>query len=154
MPLSQSDELIACEQNNELPKCNTEPYCALAIYHQQVRAAEARGSTTILIPRTRTHAFRIILLEPLFRGIHICEQFDVVFVSDLLARVDVNKNCHWSLFSLRRLRQSRSYLVRCANMASQAVSASANVLKGNPPTLIAGLLIWMGRQEATKPGLP
>jgi hypothetical protein len=39
-------------------------------------------------------------------------------------------------------------------MASQAVSASANVLKGDPPTLIAGLLIWMGRQEATKPGLP
>jgi len=27
-------------------------------------------------------------------------------------------------------------------------------LEGDPPTLIAGLLIWMGRQEATKPGLP
>jgi hypothetical protein len=37
-------------------------------------------------------------------------------------------------------------------MASQAVSASAYVLKGDPPTLIAGLLIWMGRQEA-KAGL-
>ena len=39
-------------------------------------------------------------------------------------------------------------------MASQAFSASANVLKGDPPTLMAGLLIWMGRQEATKPGRP
>ena len=32
-------------------------------------------------------------------------------------------------------------------MISQAVSAWAYVLKGDPPTLIAGLLIWMGRQE-------
>ena len=43
VPLSQSDERIACEQNNRLPKCNTEPYCALAIYHQRVRTAEARA---------------------------------------------------------------------------------------------------------------
>jgi len=35
-------------------KCNTERYCALAIYRQQVHAAEARGSITILISRTRT----------------------------------------------------------------------------------------------------
>ena len=48
----------------------------------------------------------------------------------------------------------RSYLVRCASMASQACSASANVLKGDPPTLMAGLLKLMGRQEATKPGFP
>lgn len=39
------------------------------------------------------------------------------------------------------LRQIRSYLVRCASIASQAFSASANVLKGDPPTLMAGLLI-------------
>ena len=39
-------------------------------------------------------------------------------------------------------------------MASQAFSASANVLKGDPPTLMADLLIWMGRQEAAKPGRP
>ena len=39
-------------------------------------------------------------------------------------------------------------------MASQAFSASAYALKGDPPTLTAGLLIWMGRQEATKPGRP
>src|SRR5438876_10391758 len=90
-------------------------------------------------------AFRIVLLEPLFCGIHICEYLDVVFVADLLARVDVNENSHWSLFSLRRLRQSRNYVVRIASMASQAFSASAYVLKGDPPTLIAGLLIWIGR---------
>jgi hypothetical protein len=39
-------------------------------------------------------------------------------------------------------------------MASQAFSASANVLKGDPPTLMADLLKLMGRQEATKPGFP
>ena len=39
-------------------------------------------------------------------------------------------------------------------MTSQAFSASANVLKGDPPTLTAGLLKLMGRQEATKPGFP
>jgi hypothetical protein len=33
-------------------------------------------------------------------------------------------------------------------------SASANVLKGDPPTLTAVLLKLMGRQEATKPGFP
>ena len=39
-------------------------------------------------------------------------------------------------------------------MASQASSASVNVLKGDPPTLMAVLLKLMGRQEATKPGFP
>jgi hypothetical protein len=39
-------------------------------------------------------------------------------------------------------------------MASQAFSASANVLKGDPPTLTAVLFKLMGRQEATKPGFP
>ena len=35
-----------------------------------------------------------MVLEPLFCGIHICEDLDVVFVSDLLARVDVNDNSY------------------------------------------------------------
>ena len=52
------------------------------------------------------------------------------------------------------VRQIRSYLIRCTSMASQAFSASANVLKGDPPTLMAVLLKLMGRQEATKPGCP
>jgi hypothetical protein len=39
-------------------------------------------------------------------------------------------------------------------MASQAFSASANVLKGDPPIRMAVLLKLMGRQEATKPGCP
>jgi hypothetical protein len=51
-------------------------------------------------------------------------------------------------------RQTPSYRVRCASITSQAFSASANVLKGDPPTLMAGLLKLMGRQEATKPGRP
>jgi hypothetical protein len=52
------------------------------------------------------------------------------------------------------VRPIRSYVIRCTNMASQAFSASANVLKGDPPTLMAGLFKLMGRQEATKPGFP
>jgi hypothetical protein len=44
---------------------------------------------------------------------------------------------------------SKVYWVRCASIASQAFSASANVLNGDPPTLMAGRLKWMGRQEAT-----
>jgi hypothetical protein len=52
------------------------------------------------------------------------------------------------------VRQMRSYVVRCTSMASQAFSASAKVLKGDPPTLMAGLLISMARQEATKPDCP
>ena|SRR5437879_5137020 len=40
------------------------------------------------------HAFRIVLLEPLFRGVHTCEYLDVVFLADLLARVDINENGH------------------------------------------------------------
>ena len=46
------------------------------------------------------------------------------------------------------------YVVRFTSMTSQAFSASANVLKGDPPTLMTGLLKLMGRQEATKPGRP
>ena len=99
MPLSQSDELIACEQNNELPKCNTEPHCALAIYHPA--RAHDRGarindySNTSHSNATPSGSFSNLL----FCGIHICEYLEVVFVSDLLARVDVYENSHWSFVS-------------------------------------------------------
>jgi hypothetical protein len=45
-------------------------------------------------------------------------------------------------------------VVRFASIASQAFSASANVLKGDPPILMAVRLRLMRRQEATKPGRP
>jgi hypothetical protein len=44
----------------------------------------------------------------------------------------------------------KSYAVRCASMALQAASASANILKGDPPTLIAGLLIMDGAPRSYK----
>src|SRR5436309_5016829 len=66
---------------------------------QHVRTTEARGSTTILIPRTRTRRLQDRSRTYLFCGIHICEYLDVVFVSDLLARVDVYENSHWSFVS-------------------------------------------------------
>jgi hypothetical protein len=59
--------------------------------HPGGRAAEPRGLRRgglfqyLVLERD---AFRIVLLEPLFPGIHICEYPNVVFVSDLLARVD------------------------------------------------------------------
>src|SRR5262245_35304609 len=47
-------------------------------------------------------AFRIVLLEPFLRGVHVREHLDVFFVADLLAGVDVNENGHWSLLSFPR----------------------------------------------------
>jgi len=46
------------------------------------------------------------------------------------------------------------FLVRCTSMALQARSASANVLKGEPPNLMACVLNSSWRQVATKPGGP
>ena len=43
---------------------------------------------------------------------------------------------------------------RCMNMASHACSASTNVANGEPGTVMAGLLLYRERQEATNPGLP
>ncbi|MGY3615958.1 hypothetical protein ACVJGD_002154 [Bradyrhizobium sp. USDA 10063] len=43
--------------------------------------------------------------------------------------------------------------VRCFSIASDAFSASAKVLNGDPPTLIAGLFRSMGRHEGNKAGL-
>jgi hypothetical protein len=72
-----------------------------AVEYQQV----AHGRALALLKRCglfqnlilERDAFRIVLFELLFRGIHIGEY--VVFVSDLLTRVDVNENGHWFLFS-------------------------------------------------------
>ncbi len=44
--------------------------------------------------------------------------------------------------------------IKCFSMASQPFSASAKVRNGDPPTLTAAPLKWMGRQEAAKPGRP
>src|SRR3954468_10952779 len=49
----------------------------------------------------KDHAFRVVLREPRFRGILVCEHLEVIRVANLLAGVDVDKNGHWSLFSLR-----------------------------------------------------
>jgi len=59
-------------------------------------------------PHIRSDALRVVLLEPLFCGVHIGEDFDVVGIADLLAGVDVDKDGHWSLFSFRpRLKSAR-----------------------------------------------
>src|SRR5262249_52892373 len=43
---------------------------------------------------------------------------------------------------------------RCMSIASHACSASTNVANGEPSTVIAGLLLYRERHEATNPGLP
>jgi hypothetical protein len=44
------------------------------------------------------HAFGVIFLEPCFRGVDVCEHLEMLRVTDLLARVDVDEDCHfWSL---------------------------------------------------------
>src|SRR5437879_4800102 len=47
------------------------------------------------------HAFRIVLLEPLLRGVHTCEYLDVLSLLDLLAHVAVNGHGYSSLVSFR-----------------------------------------------------
>src|SRR5437879_746238 len=56
--------------------------------------------------------------------------------------------------AFRHLPRPSRYVVRFTSMTSQAFSASANVLKGDPPTRMAVRLRLTGRQEATKPDRP
>jgi hypothetical protein len=68
------------------------------------------------------HAFGIVFFEPFFRGIHICEHLDVVAIANLLARVDINQDCHRILLSFRRceggaLPDKPKLLLRCRSVA-------------------------------------
>jgi hypothetical protein len=137
--LPKTTEHIASEQKHGLPKYSTEPVSAPRRSGTKGGARGLRRGGLFQYLVLERDAFRIVLFEPLFPGIHICEYPNVVFVSDLLARVDDGPSSGCA--------KNRSYLIRCASMASQAVSASAYVLKGDPPTLIAGLLIWMGAKK-------
>jgi hypothetical protein len=48
------------------------------------------------------HAFGVIFLEPCFCDVQSRKHFEMIGVTDLLVRVDVDKDCHfWSLFSFR-----------------------------------------------------
>jgi hypothetical protein len=94
MPLSQSDELIACEQNDGLPKCNTEPLlCA-----RDLPPASAHGRGALMIDYFNSSHLNATpsgsFSNHFSAASHICEDLDVVFVSDLLARVDVNDNSY------------------------------------------------------------
>jgi hypothetical protein len=49
------------------------------------------------------HTFGVIFLEPCFRGVDACKDLEMIGVTDLLVRVDVDEDCHcWSLLSFRR----------------------------------------------------
>ena len=52
------------------------------------------------------HAFRVVFLELCLRGVRISEHFQVVAVANVLARVDIDPDGHWSLFSLRSARKN------------------------------------------------
>jgi hypothetical protein len=50
--------------------------------------------------------FWIVLLEPFFRGVHICEHLDVIGVADPLTGVDVDEEGHRIILCLlTRLRR-------------------------------------------------
>src|SRR4029077_1224286 len=42
----------------------------------------------------KRHALGVVLLEPCFRGVRICEHFEMIGIADLLAGVDVNQDGH------------------------------------------------------------
>jgi hypothetical protein len=49
----------------------------------------------------KSNAYRIVFLEPSFRGVRICKHLQVIGVFDLFARIDVDEDCHWSLSNRR-----------------------------------------------------
>jgi hypothetical protein len=51
--------------------------------------------------RSCGQSFGIVFLETFFRGVRVGEDLDVLGITNLLAGVDVDKDGHWSLFSLR-----------------------------------------------------
>src|SRR5882757_198554 len=73
------------------------------------------------------HAFRVVLVKPSLRGFLAVEDLEMVMVSDLLAGVDVDPDCHLTLaalasalaFSFAVSRSSVSGRIRRAGMSSQ-----------------------------------
>ena len=61
------------------------------------RSCGQSGSFQDLI--LKGHAFGIVFLQPFFCGVLAREDLKVIDVANLLARIDVNPNGHWSLFS-------------------------------------------------------
>src|ERR1700674_199201 len=59
-----------------------------------------RRSSSLQDPIFKCHAFGVILLGPRFCGVGVCKHLQVVGITDLLARVDVDEDCYcWSLLS-------------------------------------------------------
>jgi hypothetical protein len=53
-------------------------------------------------------ALRVVLRKPCFSSVDVGEHLQMIGVADLLARVDVDEDCHyWSLFSFRCAPSSR-----------------------------------------------
>src|SRR5450631_1691848 len=47
------------------------------------------------------HALRVALRKPCFGSVDVSKPLEMVGVADLLAGVDVDEDCHWSLLSFR-----------------------------------------------------
>ncbi len=60
----------------------------------ETRQQRSRASLRDLIFECR--AFGVIFLEPYFRGVGVCKHLEMIGVTDLLARVDVDEDCHFS----------------------------------------------------------
>src|SRR3954466_9043173 len=65
---------------------------------KKYRAIKIKPQPLCLVPDIRQnlvlkdHAFRVVLREPRFRGILVCEHLEVIRVANLLAGVDVDKS--------------------------------------------------------------
>jgi hypothetical protein len=49
----------------------------------------------------KRNAFWVVLLEPRLCGVLVGKHLNVVFIANLLAGVDIYKDCHWSLLCFR-----------------------------------------------------
>src|SRR6266516_3765211 len=100
---------------------------------QHVRTTEARGSTTILIPRTRTRRLQD-RSRTYFSAASTFANTLMWSLSPICLRVlTYTKTVIGPSSALRRLRLSRSYLVRCANIAFSDVLVWGLPLLGNWP---------------------
>jgi hypothetical protein len=67
------------------------PRCGLILEHRSIRSFQNIAF--------EGYTFSVVLLEPAFGGVGIRKELNVVGVANLLAGFDLDKNCHWFLFS-------------------------------------------------------
>jgi hypothetical protein len=78
----------------------SEKVCSVEKQNQRCPDDTKSGSLKNLI--LERDALGIVLFEPRFRGVGVCKHLEMFGIADFLAGVDIDQDCHWSLFSLLR----------------------------------------------------